>query len=148
MYLIPWLAYMSHNLIPSLGQFRGSITNFGIRKVSTAQTNTHVLCVFISSPCWGWCQAYNVSEVFAKIKVIPSINLVWWVREQYKQQDCCLSGAGTHWVLKQTQAYTNKLGHLGFDFRRLTALRVEACDPVHRILNESLNSWFSPTENQ
>ena len=101
--LILWLADTSHNLIPSIGPFHGSITNSEIRTLSALRTNT--LCVFMSSPCRWCCQARNVSEVFAWIKVSSTINLEWRLREPYKQQDRGLSLTGRRSVPKQTHTH-------------------------------------------
>lgn len=149
--LILWLADTSHNLIPSIGPFHGSITNSEIRTVSALWTNTLCVCVFMSSPYRWCCQACNVSEVFAWIKVSSTINLVWRLREPYKQQDSSPSLTGRQPAPKQTHTYIAILlahGHLGFDLSLPMALRFEVYDPVHHILNACLNGRLNPTENQ
>ena len=80
--LILWLADTSHGLIQSLGRFRGSITDSEIRTVSLLHASTRTYY-----RVRGCCRAPDVSEVFALIKVISTINLVRRVWEQYKQQD-------------------------------------------------------------
>lgn len=73
------------------------------------------------------------------------------MRQQYKQQDSSPSVTVRQAVPKQTQTYVPirwAHSHLGFDFSRPIAMRVEVCDPVHHILNACLNSGLDLTEDQ